>query len=113
MACFHLFPPDAGHPDRSQHAPAAAYDDGADHLTIQLHLQSSNPVPPQLQAYLSANLSPTQKFVSGHEVPIFSKFPQCSCQTSVRWSNCGLWLQKGRCYQMALFQSINGGETAT
>lgn len=57
VSCFPLFPPDAGRPDRPEHAPAATHDDGADHLTIHLHLQSSYPVPSQLQANLSANLS--------------------------------------------------------
>ena len=89
-----VHPPDAWRPDRSQHASAAEDDDGADHLSIHLHLQSTHPVPTQLPAHLSLNPLPSPQPFRGL---LANRFLPASCQTAEQWRNCNRWIQHGCC----------------
>lgn len=58
MAC-RCVQTDAGRPNGSEPAPAAAHDDGTDALAVHLHLQSPHSVPEKLQTDLSAAFPPS------------------------------------------------------
>lgn len=56
ILCFVFLTIDAGHHHCSGHVETAANDDGADHCTVYLCLQSAYSVPEEFQTYLNTCL---------------------------------------------------------